>query len=371
MTGGVMNLHMNIGNGSSSYATNSLNQKLGILKTWHILEETLKMVSLDPGFSKCLFRMADLGCSSGPNTLLVTSRVIEIIRALCVDSIEFQVFLNDLPDNDFNNLFSMLPDFYHKLDNSKDNMGRGTRCFVSGLPGSFYGRLFPRESMNFVWSSYSLQWLSQVPERLESNRNNIHMSMTSPQEVIDAYARQYKRDFMTFLISRSEEMMPGGYMVLTFVGRTVEDISLHEECMHFTILANTLVDMANEGLVKEAELYSFNLPIYTPTTQEVEELILIEGSFNLEKLEGFQVYWDEHVRDGCGNRYDKVDTYTLGEQVSIFIRAYTEPVVANHFGDAIVDELYKRYGMKLAEYLSKEDPVYFIMMLCLSRKAKK
>ncbi|XP_051124344.1 benzoate carboxyl methyltransferase-like isoform X2 [Andrographis paniculata] len=340
-------LHMNVGNGAFSYANNSLNPRIGIMKTWHLLEEVLKKMSLDPGFSKC-FTMADLGCSSGPNTLLVISRVIEIIRGLCDsdrDNIEFQVFLNDLP---------------------------GTpRCIVLALPGSFYGRLFPRGSLNFVWSSYSLQWLSQVPKGLASNKSNISISMTSPQEVIDAYKKQYQRDFMTFLMSRSEEMMSGGYMILTIVGRSIEDSLLHDDYMQFTILADTFVEMINEGTVKEADLYSFNIPLYKPSTQEVEELIKIEGSFNLEKVEGFKVHWDAHVRYDYGNRYDEVDKYKLGQKVSNFIRAYTEPIVAKHFGNTIMDDLYKRYEKKLAEYLSREDPMYFITTVCLSRKTKK
>ncbi|CAH9071883.1 unnamed protein product [Cuscuta europaea] len=34
-------------------------------------------------------------------------------------------------------------------------------CFISGVPGTFYGRLFPTNALNFVHSSYSLMWLSQ------------------------------------------------------------------------------------------------------------------------------------------------------------------------------------------------------------------
>ena len=34
--------------------------------------------------------------------------------------------------------------------------------FVAGVPGSFYGRLFPRNSLHFAHSSYCLMWLSQV-----------------------------------------------------------------------------------------------------------------------------------------------------------------------------------------------------------------
>ncbi|KAL0374169.1 UNVERIFIED_CONTAM: Benzoate carboxyl methyltransferase [Sesamum radiatum] len=267
----------------------------------------------DNGFPKC-FKMADLGCSSGPNSFFAISHIIDKVQELSeendfVESPVFQVFLNGLPGNDFNNLFKMLRTFYQKLNPT-------TQCFVCSLPGSFYGRLFPSKSLDFVYSSFSLQWLSQVPEGLESNRKNIHMSMASPPEVFEAYLRQYQRDFSIFLSSRGEEMVPGGRMVLTFVGRSVADPSSKDGAAHFTLLADTLLDMINEGLIKEADLHSFNMPIYTPSKQEVEAAILSEGSFTSDKLEHFPVPWDAHVehRNSDNHRPDK---HRRGELVSI------------------------------------------------------
>lgn len=108
--------------------------------------------------------IADLGCASGPNAF---QAVLGIMKA--VDKIrekggfrspEFQVYFNDLPGNDFNALFGALPQFQDRL---KDQMGSGFGpCFFTGVPGSFYHRLFLSRTLHFVHSSYSLQWLSQV-----------------------------------------------------------------------------------------------------------------------------------------------------------------------------------------------------------------
>lgn len=108
--------------------------------------------------------VADLGCSSGPNTLLVVSEFIKIVEKLCRElnhkSPEYKVFLNDLPGNDFNNIFKSLDSFKEKLcDEMESGIGP---CYFSGVPGSFYGRVFPNQSLHFVHSSYSLQWLSKV-----------------------------------------------------------------------------------------------------------------------------------------------------------------------------------------------------------------
>jgi jasmonate O-methyltransferase len=56
--------------------------------------------------------IADLGCSSGTNALVLVSTAIEAIHSYCI---QFQrqppevcIFLNDLPDNDFNTVVKSL-----------------------------------------------------------------------------------------------------------------------------------------------------------------------------------------------------------------------------------------------------------------------
>ena len=107
--------------------------------------------------------IADLGCSSGPNTLLFISNVINIIAGQYNkpgDPVELQIFLNDLPGNDFNQLFSSLKDL--KLDTSEQTGYTPPLCYISGLPKSYYSRLFPRQSVHLFHSSCCLHWLSQV-----------------------------------------------------------------------------------------------------------------------------------------------------------------------------------------------------------------
>lgn len=106
--------------------------------------------------------VADLGCSSGPNSLTVISKIIHLVdtvsRQMGRPVPELRVSLNDLPGNDFNDVFESLPGLYKKV---KNDYGIES-CYVSGVPGSFYGRLFPAKSLHFVHSSSSLHWLSQV-----------------------------------------------------------------------------------------------------------------------------------------------------------------------------------------------------------------
>lgn len=110
--------------------------------------------------------IADLGCSSGSNTLSTIKDIIEAVQGISLKMMqltpEFRVYLNDLPTNDFNSIFKSLPDFSKQFKKDKNDRGCPSSIFIGGYPGSFYGRLFPNSCLHFVYSSYSLHWLSRV-----------------------------------------------------------------------------------------------------------------------------------------------------------------------------------------------------------------
>jgi len=125
--------------------------------------------------------IADLGCSSGPNTLSFIGDLYQTVedayRKTMINGPNYSsppqlsVYLNDLPSNDFNSIFMALPDLYQEIfRGSKERDGKLSplegrnrpSLFVAASPGSFYGRLFHPNFLHFVYSSYSLHWLSKV-----------------------------------------------------------------------------------------------------------------------------------------------------------------------------------------------------------------
>ena len=127
----------------------------------HITIETIQQLYLTT--TPRSLGIADLGCSSGPNTLSFIKDIFDAVEGTSSQTLlpapEFRVYLNDLPTNDFNTIFKALPDFYKEL--RKGSNGRPS-IFIAGFPGSFYGRLFPDNCLHFIYSSYGLHWLSQV-----------------------------------------------------------------------------------------------------------------------------------------------------------------------------------------------------------------
>ncbi|XP_074314749.1 putative jasmonic acid carboxyl methyltransferase 2 [Silene latifolia] len=143
-------LHMKKGVGDNSYAKNSSLQRTIMTQARPIIEESIREV-YDTLRPECLM-MADMGCSSGPNALLVVSRIIDIIddatRSSNRQCPQFGVFLNDLPGNDFNALFNLLPSFNQALEEAKGSSFGP--CLISGIPKSFYGRVPPHKVLTEV-----------------------------------------------------------------------------------------------------------------------------------------------------------------------------------------------------------------------------
>ena len=108
--------------------------------------------------------IADLGCSSGPNTFCAVSEIVTIIYKRCCQlgrsPPRFWVFSNDLPWNDFNSVFKSLPAFHERM-RVKNGEEFGP-CHVAAVPASFYHKLAPPRTLQFVYSACSLHWLSQV-----------------------------------------------------------------------------------------------------------------------------------------------------------------------------------------------------------------
>ncbi|KAK6127692.1 hypothetical protein DH2020_038566 [Rehmannia glutinosa] len=286
------------GDGDQSYTKNSLYQR-AIIDAGKLFVQKSISDYLDPKKFPAseTFRIADLGCSVGPNTFVSIDNILDVVKFKYLninanEIPEFQVFFNDNTFNDFNTLFKSLPP--------------NREYYALGVPGSFYTRLFPRASLHLVHSSYSLQWLSQVPREITDpnsrawNKGRIHYA-DAGEEVINAYSRQHAVDFSKFLNARAQEIVPGGLL----------------------------------GLIDEEKVDSFNTPCYMASPHEFEQVIKQNGRFNIERMEGLP-------RAKASKIPNSPEDMTRG------IRAVMEELIRQHFGHEILDEVFALYQEKLS-----------------------
>ncbi|XP_038892911.1 loganic acid O-methyltransferase-like [Benincasa hispida] len=337
-------LPANGGNGIYSYSNNSCYQRLFANVEREKIDQEIKkkfeIGKLSSSSPSNTIVLADLGCATGPNTFGTMQHIVksmkETFRSVWPNSIlpEFQVFFNDQVTNDFNTLFQTLPV-------ERD-------YFAAGVAGSFHQRLFPRASVQFVHSSYAVHWLSRVPEEVRDerspawNKGHIHY-LGAPDTVAAAYAGQFAKDMGEFLRARAEEMVEGGIMVIITSGNPDGISASHlPSGLLYNLLASTLNEMSKEGLVSEAEVDSFNLPIYITCPSEMRQLIEENGNFSIERMElTAPTTWLQ----------GPIDTR---EWIN-HIRAAMEGIFTQHFGHDlnIIDQLFERVIQKL-EYHYEE-----------------
>lgn len=333
------------GDGPKSYANNSTYQRGAVDVVKHVInmaiEEKLDIDNLMLSNSNTTFRIADLGCSVGPNTFSSIDTIIEAVqskyqtqgpRPSSSQIPGFQVFFNDHTSNDFNMLFKSLPDQNRR------------RYYAAGVPGSFHGRIFPRASIHFAHSSYALQWLSRVPKEVVDkdspawNKGRIHY-LNSTEEVVRAYRAQHAEDMECFLDARAQEVVCGGLMVLIIPGHQLQGSPNDSHSflnVTYRLLGSSLMDMAKKGVVSEEKVDSFNIPIYHMSPQELEAAVEHNGCFSIEGM--------EHLP-----QVPKLDTVAQNAQlIASHSRAVTEELFKQQFGDELIlDELFDLYRRKL------------------------
>ena len=119
--------------------------------------------------------------------------------------------------------------------------------YAAGVPGSFYGRLFPKSSLHFVYSGYSLHWLSKVPDGVADERSPAYNKgkiywTSSPKAVAEAYEAQFARDIEAFLKARELEVVPGGLVAFSIIS-----VPPDSKCItptFFEIIGSLLLDIA-------------------------------------------------------------------------------------------------------------------------------
>ncbi|CAL5042563.1 unnamed protein product [Urochloa decumbens] len=322
--------HMAKGEGESSYSNNSRLQRKALFETKKVLEKAVREL-----FSAVLPRslvVVDLGCSSGENTLMFVSQ--ESIAA------------------------------EHKG-------GTPPPFYIAGVPGSYYTRLFPSQSVHLFHSSYCLHWRSRVPDGLDVNaktdlnKGNIYIAKTTPFSVVKLYQELFQTDLLLFLKLRHEELVSGGQMVLTFLGRKSEDVykgDLNHLC---GLLAQSVQSLVSKGLVQEEKLDAFNLPVYGPSVDEVKAVVRKSELFDITSAKLFESNWDPY--DDSGGQFVQ-DSLQSGLNVAKSIRAVMEPLFGSHFGGSVLDELFKEYAHNVSKHLQREKTMYSVIVLSLQRR---
>ncbi|KAG6385616.1 hypothetical protein SASPL_154452 [Salvia splendens] len=327
-----MVLSMKGGKGEDSYHNNSQAQGQHAKMMLHLLSEALdgaRLSSAEAGFA-----VADLGCSSGSNTVdmveFIIKRMADRYKAVGSEPPEFSAFFCDLPSNDFNTLFQLLPPHGH------------TSYFAAAVAGSFHRRLFLAKHIDFFYSAFSLHWLSQIPEEVVDKKSMAYNEGRifihgAKESTVNAFKKQFERDLGAFLCSRSKELKSGGSMFLVFLGRTSSDPTDQGGAgiLFGTHFQDAWDDLVRQGVIASEKRDNFNIPIYAASLEEFKEVVEADGSFVINKLQVFKG-GSPLVVNRCN------DAAEIGRALATSCRSVSGVLVDAHIGDQLSDQLFSR-----------------------------
>ncbi|CAH8317884.1 unnamed protein product [Eruca vesicaria subsp. sativa] len=359
-------LSMQGGEDDISYAKNSYGPAAALASSKPMLTSAINSIKLTKGCSP--IKIADLGCAVGDNTFDTVDTVIEVLRQklTVVDGEsdqpepELEVFFCDLPSNDFNTLFRSLQE--------KVN-GSSKKYFAAGVPGSFYGRLFPKGHLHVVVTMSALQWLSQIPEKvMEKGSKTWNKGRAWIQgaegEVVEAYAEQSDKDLVQFLKCRKEEIVEGGVLFMLMGGRSSgSDLDSGLKHLFTTLMDQAWQDLVDEGLIEEDKRDGFNIPVYPRSTEEIANAIDRCGGFKIEEMKVLK------IADPMNAKQQMKDPESYGLAMANLVQAGLKPMVEAYLGPDLTRKLFKQYAVRAAanKELLKENSSYYMIAVSAIR----
>jgi cyclopropane-fatty-acyl-phospholipid synthase len=301
--------------------------------------ETLPMM---PGHGS--LGIADYGCSQGKNSILASDYIAAaLLNRMPARTIN--VYRNDLPANDFNRLFLNLASMDRTRSALSTTDHARPQIFDFAVAGSFYQRVLPSHAAHVGFSSSALHWLSRCPDVAIDN-HIVPDDAKSPAH--QAYANQAKADWEAFLGHRAEELVPGGKLLVTFVGRREgAALSAHGPFRLINHVARRFVDL---GCIDRQTYQRFLLPVHLRTLSETiaplkDRYNALSGQYKIEFAGVRRFVCPFYVRY---QETGAIDEYAAA--YASFVRALSEPVVlkgllgndasaAEQFYDRVRDEI--------------------------------
>ncbi|CAF1365798.1 unnamed protein product [Rotaria sp. Silwood1] len=216
---------------------------------------------LDISSSSSPMVITDFGASHGKNSIKAMKIFLEYLKQTNKLVASPLIVHNDLPTNDWTTLFQLLSE-------DKSYQGVANGC-------SFYERCLPSNSLSLGFTASSMHWLSKTP----CNIRNHCFHTYAEEDERQAYGNQSKLDFNSFIEHRSQELVPGGVLVLSIP--SVDDLGKESTGNYFDLLY-----MCGQILFNEQELLYLTIPIYLRSLSECIDPKLFERcSLKLIKAE--------------------------------------------------------------------------------------
>ena len=326
---------------SGSYTAASRLQAAGLQSAIEVFERAAAAVPLPSPPQPIV--IADYGASSGHNSLLPVGAAIAVLRERTRPEHSVLVVHTDQADNDFTELFRTLeedPDTYLRKDRA---------TFASAVGRSFYRQILPSNSVNLGWSSWAIQWLSQVPAVIE---DHLQVAYCADEAVRSAYAKQAAHDWHEFVAFRGRELCPGGRLVVTTMAIGEDDEFGYRPLL--SAMMDGLDELVTDGALTAEEVARMCVPTYGRRAADFAAPFAPSGRLEGLEIEHLEIF-DAEDRFFGRYRIDS-DAEAFGARWAGFAKASVFPALSTGLdggaADPRADEVFDRLGAGVAERLA-------------------
>jgi cyclopropane-fatty-acyl-phospholipid synthase len=273
--------------------------------------------SLEPAPERAA-TIVDYGSGTGATSVRAVGTAIAAIREGGRDR-PLQVIHNDVPDNDFTQLF-------RNVAGTDGYLRAGGPVYALAAAGSFFDQVIPDHSADLGMCSNASHWLRHQPTaRIQ---DGMYFCEAAGDER-EAIASQAAQDWHSFLSARARELRPGGRLVVQGIGS--DDSGEHVSASRLLrVMWRAADQLAEAGQLDRETLEDYVFPVYCRSPAEAKRPLEdgeLERELELvtERLDEVpSPYWETYERSGDAEAY--ADTYVE------FVRAFAEStMLANLF----------------------------------------
>lgn len=328
------------------------------------LEDAVR--EIDPQAHEPRIGLLDLGSSEGGNAIYAMGRLIRALR-MRTDA-PIWVFLDNLPTNDFNRLFTNL------FPQGELAFGE-EQVYSAAVGGSAFGQVVPAASLLAATTYNAIGFLDSLPAAQLPNyvlpmppgasREGVSVS---PKEH-EPFRRQAAADMHRFYRARAAELARGGCLLVQVFGRDGDASTSHGI---YDVLSDALLDLVEDGGIPKQSYRDLIFPVYFRSLDELVDPITSDDAlgrdFRIERAEVKEVpapFNSRLEQDG--------DIRAWAADYTGFLRAFTEPVLVaalsgTNMEPDIVPEVYNRVAQRLTADPERYEFRYIALGALLERR---
>jgi hypothetical protein len=310
------------------------------------------------------FLIADYGAAQGRNSLEPVRTILATIRRRLPLPAPIAVVHTDLPENDFNALFTLLG------ESPESYLRDAPEVYAFAAGKTFYEQVFPGGLVSLGYTASTVHWLSAAPGPLSGHI----WPLRAEGPTHDAFAARARQDWQTFLACRSRELRPGGQLVVMAGLRDAAGhcgldgvMDLANEALQELVAAGTLTAAAYERMV---------LPIYYQTAEEYIAALGPDAASGAGAVLRLVESQEVSLSDVYWRQYEATrDAQAYAAAYAAYLRAFTEPSLFGTAGPAqrapgavsLADVFYQRVQERIAAEPARAVSHWRILLLRVAR----